>query len=65
METRTNKWRWKRVQMDADRQRFATTLLNASEELMLVHSYTNSHTLDDLMGDPVDCIESWFNTRCD
>lgn len=36
--TRTEKWRYKRVEMDAERQKFATALQNTCEKLMDVHS---------------------------
>lgn len=54
--TRTEKWRYKRVQMEAERQMFATMLLNASEELMKVHSDMStrkSSILDEQMDDPL------------
>lgn len=36
--TRTEKWRYKRVELEAERQKFATALQNTCEELMKVHS---------------------------
>lgn len=54
--TRTEKWRYKRVEMEAERQRFATMLLNTSEELMKVHSDMStrkSSILDEQMDDPL------------
>ena len=54
--TRTEKWRYKRIEMDADKQRFQTMLLNASEELMKVHSDMStrkSSILDEQMDDPL------------
>lgn len=54
--TRTEKWRYKRVQMDADKQRFQTMLLNASEKLMKIHSDMStrkSSILDKQMDDPL------------
>lgn len=54
--TRTEKWRYKRVEMEAERQMFATMLLNTSEELMKVHSDMStrkSSILDEQMDDPL------------
>lgn len=56
--TRTEKWRYKRVQMEAERQMFATMLLNASEELMKVHSnIAKAPNLDDMFDSPLDQID--------
>lgn len=65
--TRTEKWRYKRVQLDAEREMFANALLNASEKIMKVHSdifatrriddvYTKGN-LDDLFDSPLDQID--------
>lgn len=61
---RMNKWRYKRVQMDAEKQRFQTMLLNTSEELMKVHSDMSNgiltrtaSILDEQMDDPLDRLD--------
>lgn len=54
--TRTEKWRYKRIEMDADKQRFQTMLLNTSEGLMKIHSDMStrkSSILDEQMDDPL------------
>ena len=61
--TRTFKWRYKRVELDNERQRLATALLDLSEEAMKIHSEINKRAFDKLMGDPVKCIEGWFNVN--
>ena len=64
--TRTEKWRYKRVELDAERQMFQTMLLNASEELMKVHSEitesgslvrTAERKLDDYFDTPLDQLD--------
>ena len=59
--TRTEKWRYKRVQLDAEREMFANALLNVSEKLMKVHSdifATKSATkLDEMFDSPLDQID--------
>ena len=60
METRTFKWRHRRVELDAERQRFATKLLDLGEDLMKIHSEVEKRAFDKLMGDPIRCINSWF-----
>ena len=54
--TRTEKWRYKRVQLDAEREMFANALLNVSEKLMKIHSdisMRKSSILDEQMDDPL------------
>ena len=58
--TRTEKWRYKRVQMEAERDVFANALLNTSEKIMKIHSdifATRSRSLDDLFDSPLDQID--------
>ena len=60
--TRTEKWRYKRVQLDAEREMFANALLNTSEKMMKIHSdifATKSVTnrMDDLFDSPLDQID--------
>ena len=60
--TRTEKYRYKRVQLDAEREMFANALLNASEKIMKIHSdifATKSVTnrMDDLFDSPLDQID--------
>ena len=58
--TRTEKWRYKRVQLDVERQKLATTLLNVSEELATLHSEIYSKTFNEMMGNPIPKIEKIF-----
>ena len=60
---RADKWRYKRVQLDAEKQRFATMLLNASEELMQVHSDLNRKAFDEMMGNPIEHLEKIWEIR--
>lgn len=47
--------------MDAEKQRFQTMLLNASEELMSVHSEISQNTFNTLMGDPLDRLDEMMS----
>lgn len=58
--TRTFKWRHKRVELDAERQRFASSLLSVSEEIMKVHSEINRRAFDEMMGDPIRKLNEWW-----
>jgi len=58
--TRTFRWRFRRAELDAERQRLATALLNTSEELMKIHSDISKKTFDSMMGDPITQIEKIF-----
>lgn len=54
--TRTEKWRYKRVQLEAEREMFANALLNVSEKIMKIHSdisMRKSSVLDEQMDDPL------------
>lgn len=54
--TRTEKWRYKRLKLDCDRDILANALLNTSEKLMKVHSDMStrkSSILDEQMDDPL------------
>lgn len=60
--TRTEKWRYKRVQLDAEREMFANALLNTSEKLMKIHSdifgtKSGTNRMDDLFDSPLDQID--------
>lgn len=59
--TRTKKWRYKRVWLDAEREMFANALLNVSEKIMKIHSEMHiagrSRSLDDLFDSPLDQID--------
>lgn len=54
METRTFKWRYKRVELDAERSRLSTMLLDTSEELMKIHSDISKRAFDKMMGEPIE-----------
>ena len=49
--------------MDAEKQRFATMLLNASEELMQVHSDLNKKAFDEMMGNPIEHLEKIWEIK--
>lgn len=59
--TRTEKFRYKRVQMEAERDVFANALLNVSEKIMKIHSEMHiadrSRSLDDVFDSPLDQID--------
>ena len=54
---RTDKWRYKRVQLDAEKQKLQTMLVNTSEELMSVHSEISTSAFNTLMGDPLERLD--------
>lgn len=64
--TRTEKWRYRRVLLETEKQILQTMLLNTSEDLMRIHSdmsnglLTRSEALDRQMGNPIEQLESWF-----
>ena len=59
--TRTEKWRYKRVQMEAEREMFANALLNTSEKIMKIHSdifaTKNATKFDEMFDSPLDQID--------
>lgn len=59
--TRTEKWRYKRVQMEAEREMFANALLNTSEKIMKIHSdiyFTkDNRKMDEMFDSPLDQID--------
>lgn len=58
--TRTEKWRFKRVQLDAEREMFANALLDTSEKIMKIHSdiyFTKGRKMDEMFDSPLDQID--------
>ena len=65
--TRTDKWRYKRVQLDAEREIFANSLISVSEKLMKIHSdifatKKADNKLDDYFNTPLDQIDELMQT---
>lgn len=60
METRTFKWKYKRVELDAERSRLSTMLLDTGEKLMEIHSDISKRAFDKMMEDPIPKLEEIF-----
>ena len=58
--TRTEKWKYKRLKLECDRDILANALLNTSEELMEIHSEIIKNAFNRMMGDPIPKIDEIF-----
>ena len=64
MKTRMLNWRYKRLEMQTEKERLMNSLLSVSEELMKIHSEllanASGESFDRMMGDPVALLDSIF-----
>ena len=61
METRTHKWRYKRLELQTEKECLMNEVMNLSENLMKFHSgLLASKCFDDMMGDPIACLDDVF-----
>ena len=58
---RTHKWRYKRIQLQTEKERLMNEIMNLSENLMKFHSgLLASKCFDEMMGDPITQLDSIF-----
>lgn len=60
--TRTEKWKYKRLKLECDRDILANVLLNTSEKLMSVHSEISQKAFNTLMGDPLERLDEMMTS---
>jgi hypothetical protein len=60
--TRTEKWKYKRLKLECDRDILANALLDTSEKLMSVHSEISQKAFNTLMGDPLERLDEMMTS---
>ena len=61
METRTHKWKYKRLELQTEKERLMNQLMNVSENLMKFHSeLIAGRCFDEMMGNPIAQLDSIF-----
>lgn len=62
--TRMHKWHFKRIEMEAERDRLASSLLDVSEKIMKAHSEISKNAFDRMFDDPLEQLnEMWWRNR--
>ena len=58
---RTHKWRYKRLELQTEKEKLMNSLLSVSKDLMKLHSEVlASRCFDEMMGDPITHLNEIF-----